>query len=380
MVTKQKKTSMPGATQPVRFYKIVALTFLCITILLLGLIVFMSSKRATITILTKPEPLETSFTVDVTNGTSDGIWQTVTTTEMTMSKTFNPKGTRVEEGIAKGNVTLYNDSATAQPLVATTRLLTPEGILFRLKNSVTVPANGSIVTEVYADQKGASSDIGASDFSIPGLPEARRKEVYAKSTDKMSGGMSSIGVVNATDLARAETELKEHLDALAQTNLKTLYPDATFAFKVIDTQFSSDTELGTETTAFVVTAKAQVTAVFYNAKSLAELAQENLKKQIVDSNEIVHETESIPEVAIDGVDIAAQKATVTVTYDGLVSLDQNSKNLDKGIFYGKSEDEVRRYVLSLDHVSGVEVKFKPIWNKSVPHVADHVDLKVRQVE
>ncbi len=63
-----------------------------------------------------------------------------------------------------------------------------------------------------------------------------------------------------------------------------------------------------------------------------------------------------------------------------MSLDPNSKDLQRMVFYGKNEEEVRRYVLSLDHVSGVEVKFKPIWNKSVPYVADHVNIVVRQVE
>lgn len=371
---------MPGTSQPVRFYKIVALTFLFITIVLLGLIVFMSSKRATITILTKPEPVEKTFTIDLVNGTSNNVWAAVTSTEISLEKTFNPKGTRQEEGIAKGEVTLYNDSATVQPLVATTRLLTADGILMRLKNSVVVPAKGIIKTEVYADQKGAGGNIGPSEFSIPGLGEGRRKEVYAKSESAMTGGIAYIGILDAKDVAQAETAVKQYLEEKAKIELQKMYPDKTMVFKVTDTNITSNAEVGKEAAEFVVKGIAKVSVVFYDDMALGAYAEENLKKQIVDSNEIVHKSESLPKASVESVDAATGKATLNVSYSGLVSLDPNTKDLQRMVFYGKSEEEVRRYVLSLDHVSGVEVKFKPIWNKSVPYVADHVNIVVRQVE
>ncbi len=371
---------MPGSSQPVRFYKIVALTFLFITIVLLGLIVFMSSKRATITILTRPEPIETTFTLDLASGTVNNVWTEVTSTVMNIEKSFSPKGTRQEEGIAKGTATLYNDSATAQPLVATTRLLTKDNVLFRLKNSVVVPAKGTVQAEVYADQKGAASNIGPSEFSIPGLGEARRKEVYAKSEAAMIGGIAYIGILDAKDVAQAETAVKQYLEEQAKIELQKMHPDKSMVFKITETNVTSNAEVGKEAAEFVMKGTAKVAVVFYDEKALGTYAEENLKKQIVDSNEIIHESESLPKAALESLDAATGKAVLNVSYNGLVSLDPNSKDLQRMVFYGKSEEEVRRYVLSLDHVSGVEVKFKPIWNKSVPYVADHVHIVVRQVE
>ena len=52
----------------------------------------------------------------------------------------------------------------------------------------------------------------------------------------------------------------------------------------------------------------------------------------------------------------------------------------KIMFFGKTEDEVRRYVMALNHVSGVEMKFHPAWNREVPHVASRVEVTIRQVQ
>lgn len=67
---------------------------------------------------------------------------------------------------AQGTITIYNDySAAPQELVATTRFVTPDGKIFRIVNTVTVPgatvaANGTITpssidTPIIADQGGS---------------------------------------------------------------------------------------------------------------------------------------------------------------------------------------------------------------------------------
>jgi|GEM_PF-2889425 len=101
---------------------------------------------------------------------------------------------------AIGTVTLYDTTSTSQPLVANTRLLSETGVLFRLKDAVTVPANGSVEAQVFADQPGASGNIEASRFTIPGLNSARQVEVYAQSQNAMTGGIAFVGVVDQADL------------------------------------------------------------------------------------------------------------------------------------------------------------------------------------
>src|SRR3990167_6086342 len=124
-------------TQPVRFYKFVALTFLIVTIVLLGSIIFMSSKRAEITIITKAESVEVNTTVDIDPRQTDTIVSGfVTSTFVELTKVYSPQGNKTVEDLATGEVTLINDSNLPQLLVIKTRLLSTGGILFHLKEGV----------------------------------------------------------------------------------------------------------------------------------------------------------------------------------------------------------------------------------------------------
>ena len=68
----------------------------------------MSAKRATITVITKPEPVEAIFVLEV-DGT-DATKGIIKTTEVALSKEFKPSSTREEDSVATGVVTLFNDS------------------------------------------------------------------------------------------------------------------------------------------------------------------------------------------------------------------------------------------------------------------------------
>ncbi len=375
------KTVGNQTQQPVRFYKFVALTFLIITVLLLGMIVFMSSKRANITVITRATSVDVKTQVDI-NGNKNIVPGFVTSTFVNIEKLFSPQGSKIEDGISEGMVTIFNDTDFDQPLVATTRLLTPEGILFRMKNREVVPANGSVVTEVYADQKGATGDIGSRNFSIPGLRAEKQKVVYAKSDDPMSGGVRTVGILTTEDIEKAQQIVLSDLKKKGVNKLEQMNDTSSdgVLYEVAQYTFEYDEELGVETDGFVLSGKATIVGISYDNGALFDYAQKMLEKQVVDNSEILQSVESEPVVVIEDYDLSENTATVGITYSGLVNLDSNSKELQKLIFFGKTEDEVRRYVMSLDHVQGVEMSFKPLWNRSVPHVASRVKITVREVE
>ncbi|HAT03582.1 MAG TPA: hypothetical protein DCS29_02270 [Candidatus Magasanikbacteria bacterium] len=378
MVSTRSNGTQPTG-QPVRFYKFVALSFLVITIVLLGVVIFMSSKRADITIITRAEPVDATMSVDLgsTNAVVSGF---VTSTFVEMTKNFSPEGTKTEEGTAEGVVTLYNDTDVAQPLVATTRLLTSDGVLFRLKSAITVPAQGTIQANVYADKAGTGSDIGPASFTLPGLREDKQTLIYAKSEMTMSGGTRSIGVLSQDDVSKAEKILLEELKKKASEDMTALYPDKGALFEVAQYAFEHDAELGVETSLFNLTGKATVVGVFYDKDKINTYAQGILEKQVVSNSEVLQSVQDAPTAVIANYDMERGQATLTVTHTGFVDIDPNSKELQKIMFFGKTEDEVRRYVMSLNHVQGVEMHFRPLWNRSVPHVASHVNIVVRQVE
>lgn len=368
--------------QPVRFYKFIALTFLFITLALVGTIIFMSSKRATITIITKSEPLEVTDTVEIRPGDTEAVISgMVTTTIIEYEKVFSPEGSRTEDAVAVGKVTLINETTAPQPLIATTRVLSADGVLFRLKDAVTVPAQGSITASVYADVPGARGNIATSTFTIPGLSEEKQKVIYAKSDNEMSGGVRTIGIVDNEDVEKAEKTALEEMKLRGAAALENFAREGMVGmFDVVQYTFEDVTGIGTEVDSFVIKGRATIAGVWYDDSQAQSFAQDMLNKRVVDNSEILSSVEPAASVSLEGYDLETGIIQLTIAHRGLVNIDENSRELDKSSFFGKSEDEVKRYVMSLKHVEGVEMSFKPLWNRSVPHVANNVEIIVREVQ
>ena len=386
MAPKRKQTSMPdkGGNQPVKFYKVVALTFLFLTVALLGIVIFMSSKRATITITTKNTPIEINNNVEI--GSSDqqnSIDGFVTSTYIVVSDRFSPTGNREEPGLATGNITIYNDGSLDQPLVATTRFLTPDNLLFHLKEKVVVPAGGKIEAEVYADEEGEIYNVDPIErFSIPGLDKARQKIIYGSSDETMKGGIKYIGILSQDDIDRAEKILIEKIVQQAEKDLSGLHPDMESMFSAEGVHsFETDAEIGKELSEFNLSVKASIVGIFYNKEDILEWAENMLMKRAVSDAEIVKASSEEPTVTLeDYKNFEPDKAVLKIVYTGMATLNPEGKQIQKMMFFGKSKDEVRRYLLSLNHVHGVEVKFRPAWMGTVPHVAERVNVVVKSVE
>lgn len=376
-MTPYRKETNGQNEQPVRFYKYVALTFLLVTIILLGVIVFMSSKRSTITVITKSDSVEVNETVLVGG---DGIQGEIKTQEIELTANFKPTEVKEEQSIATGAVTLHNDSSLSQPLVATTRLLASDGILFRLKNRVTVPAGGTIQAEVYADQPGSSSEIGPTQFTIPGLREETQKLIYATSEEKMVGGIKKTGVISTADWTRAQQEMQEKIKALGKEKFSTTTEEQTVVFGLTNFSMNSESKVGDELEEFLVVGKGTLVAVYYNVDDVKIKLKEELEKHLISEYELVASGDENMTVNLGNFDLENNQAELTVYCNGVVSLSPESPQISKDMFFGKTKDEVRRYLLSLDHIQGVEIKFSPAWMRTVPVIADHVTVVVKNVE
>jgi len=381
MVPRRQQTN-PTIEQPVRLYKFIALTFLVLTILLLGVIVFMSTKRTVITIESKPTPVDVTTQVTVGGKTAAAVSGQVATTIVGESMTFQPTGTREEPAVATGTVKIINETDAAQALVRTTRLLTADGTLFRINQKVLVPARGTAEVDVYADQPGGSGNIGPSRFTIPGLRADKQTVIYATSDQIMTGGVRAVGVVSKDDLAAAEKQLLMRLEDAGKKRLTEAQAEGEKdgVFTVSEQSVSSDVEEGEEVSEFTLTGQATIVGVFYDPAAIQSIAREQLLKRAVDDAEVIEGSDEPPAVTVSAHDLDAGTAVLDVAYAGTAFLNPESKQLEKSIFFGKNKDEVRRYVLKLDHVNGVEVKFRPAWVRVVPHIAEHVTVVVKQVE
>jgi hypothetical protein len=123
---------------------------------------------------------------------------------------------------ARGTAVIYNEfSSEPQSLVATTRLETPDGKLFRLVEGVTVPGMtdvsgkkepGAIEADVIADQVGAEYNIEPTTFTIPGFKGGPKYAKFsAKSMKSMSGGGGGSDICHhEIDMDKAESDAKDN--------------------------------------------------------------------------------------------------------------------------------------------------------------------------
>ena len=382
MRVRHTETRAKYSEPSVNFYRTIALSFLVITIALLAVVVFVTSKKATITILAKEDTRSVNLAVGLTSGDSivdnNTIVGTVSSSIINFSQKYYPTGSKTIEGIAGGEVVVYNKTNESQVLVKTTRLVTDKGILFRLSDKITVPANGQVSATVYADKSGIESDIGPSNFTIPGLATDKQKVVYAVSLKSMDTGVRKVGILTEDDIKAAsknfEEKIKEQFAVISSDeNIKNVVT-------VTGANPKSDKKIGEEIDGFNLSGTSTVVIISYNKKSLNDVVSKVVSSKVDNTLEKVLTVTNDPKVVVSTYDAVNKTAQLSVSQDVLVTLDANAEKLSPQYFMNKSKDDIERYVFELSHVAGVEVVFSPSWISKAPTVPDKIKVIVKNVK
>jgi len=361
---------------PVQFYKTIAISFLVITIILLGVVVFITTKKATIEITAKEDTKQVSLSLKV--GETGDMEGTVTSRLYEWSNRYYPTGVKMIEAKAEGKIVVYNKQAKDQPLIINTRLLSLDGILFRMKERVTIPANSQKEVEVYADVVGSSGDILPTQFTIPGLSQSLQTLVYGESVNAMLGGVRKVGMLSIDDLDAAKVLYKEQVKEafLKELGLSSLG----VVLKIDIGKIKSDREIGEEVSEFTLTGSNRVVAVNYDPGRLQEIINNKVSGEIDKGAEKFLAVSNESRVELIAVNEETGVAEFSVYQEVLVTLDVNADKLSIINFAGKKKDEIERYVLALDHVTGVDVKFTPGWMVTAPSVSDKIKIIVKSVK
>lgn len=382
-----KKTSLSekqeiARTIPILLYRRIALTFAIVVAVLLIVVLYLSTMQSVIRVTAIPKDVLIDFLIRTTTiaTTDTEVQGEVKSGTLQKTKTFTPSGTKQTEveDRATGKVTVYNEMSSAQPLVATTRFLTPDGILFRLKNGVTVPTKGSIEAEVYADQKGASGNIQPTSFTIPGLSEAKQKLVYAKSTELFTGGVKYKTVLSQKEIDEAveslKAELLEDAKSMLRAQATTTYSGQAFSVDKIEKTISA--KAGDEVASFDVTLKIYVEAVFYDDDALSKIIKRKLYDGIGQGQEFVDLGESGRNIVVEQVNFQQGVARLHIKQTGRAVVSRMSEALDVGRFVGMSESEVKRLLVEEGIATSVDVQFFPFWVRTVPRLKDHIYIEI----
>lgn len=371
-------------SRSLRVYQKVAIVFVIFSFLLLLGVLYLSISSATIRVVPNAQVVSATVPIELNSnptqlGQAGGV---VLQQTFTKAKEFTlpAEGGTPVEAKAGVTVTMINETGSAQPLVANTRLLSEEGVLFRIDSAVNIPAGGQVEAMAHADVPGAAGEIAPTQFTIPGLPVSLQSSVYAVSVSAATGGVSYIHVVSQENLDEAEKELSEEILAEAETALRAKV-DAKLtgeSYSLEVTERVSDTPPGTEAGKFNISLTVSVTGVFFDQTSIAAAAKAQLIEQLASGYDLVSVNTEGLQMTIQSVDVEKGTASVSVYLDGTAVISTSSDILDKDRLIGRSPEEIITLLKASDAVDDVSITFTPFWLKRVPTLKDHITIDIEE--
>lgn len=363
------------------FYRKVAVVFVVLAVALLVLIIYAVMGRASVVVMAKEDSVSGSFIVDV--GRGDGVVPgRVLETSETLTRSFPvSEGTSVPAK-AVATVRLTSTLGSPQTLVATTRLLSESGVLFRLRDRVVVPPRGSVEAVALADEPGRQGEIGAATFTIPGLTAEMQRYFTVETVEPPTGGETTGGVVAQGDVDAATSVLKEELGKRITGDLRTKAKAdgiAATAESVSVSVASAEAKpaVGEAAPSFDLTVVVKVTAVFYDRDALLAAVREEVRRQVPPDRVIRSLDEQGMSVAVEKVDLAGGQAGLRVSVAVKAAVTGSLPSLAKDKLVGVSIDAAKKYLEEVDGIASVSITASPVWARRLPSVPGRISVEVR---
>jgi hypothetical protein len=353
--------------------------------------------EADVRVLMKTTENSSDVLVDASqNGLSD-IPLEIMEREIVLQDTFSSTGS--ESGNNKkatGVVTLYNEySQEDQPLVATTRLLTEDGKLFRITESVIIPGYtkegesvipGEVSVSVKADEAGESFNIEPTRFTIPGFEGSEKYEnFYAISEEAFVGGgddEKSVRVVSLQDIENAqekiESNIREEAKRIFQEGLdeQWIVLDETLTIEIR----ASDAfpQEGTVAETFEYTVTAFVRAMATREDTIRNFASQKLRERISQKNEGASWNVKHIDVQYGKVDanFEDQKLSLKLYATAQWMAGLETEEFKKNIL-GKNIQEIQEILDEYSYIEQINIDIRPsLFFTRIPVVESRVYISV----
>jgi hypothetical protein len=232
---------------------------------------------------------------------------------------------------ATANLTVFNAySSQPQNIVANTRFVTQDGVIFRSTSALTIPGakieNGKIIpssidTQVVADKPGESGNVGQTQkLTIPGFAKTPKFEgFYGELKDGTNGGfVGNTSVPTEKDLAAAKAEgfalVSEQLQAKQKGAVSegfTVLPGAsaiTLTKQTVESTADANSTVG-------VTTEAQYLVLAFREEDVKMLLQSKVRSVVGQEFEVKSETLNYSALNPKTVAISSGRMSVPVNYN-----------------------------------------------------------------
>lgn len=304
--------------------------------------------------------------------------------EETATKDVQSTGSEFVEDRAQGTLTIYNAYSTnPQRLITNTRFESPEGLIYRVRNPVTVPGYttsggevvpGSTSVTVYADEAGQKYNIAPANFTIPGLKGTDQfDDMYAKSDSAMSGGfVGEKAVVDQSVRDAAVSDLKTELSDRVKNDLAEKLGDGQiYNESLVEVEFIEQPDRATDSGAQVAV-KAIATVPVFSESQVAELLAS--EGGIVFSNPLRIQNSQDVSLEIQQSETEGNlELTVSGTAELVAVFDQDQFIRE---IAGKDQGSVGAVLTGYPGIKDLSLSVYPFWRNTLPKDVDKFTVQV----
>ncbi len=351
---------------------------------------------ATVTVVPRSLDLDVSTNIKaVNNPVGDGIRYEIIKLSKSKNTSVEATGEEEAEVKASGRIMIYNNySADPQRLIIRTRFESPEGLIYRIPESVVVPGKttkdgkdvpGSIEVEVFADEPGQKYNIKNVDFTIPGFKNdpAMYNAFYARSVTDMSGGFvgkrkTVLPESKESAIAKIEAELRDEikrdLQAKIPDNLVLLDGGIYYeSFELPQQEESSSVLVGLEVVAY---------ATLFNKEDLSKKISGEYLVGYEDWNGINVNIGDFGTLMVSGgIEKNDDLRDLDLKIEGKTTLFANIENdllIEKLV--GLSRKEAQYIMDEFPGISSIKASIRPVWKKSFPDNPDKIKVNISLVK
>ncbi len=377
----------PKVQKSVNLYRRLVWRFVIFTIVLLLVVFYFSFSKLNIVIFPKGEVINDSLLLKVSSIATtseemdadfrEQVAGTVKEMTVTEEKTFSATGEEFVGEEIYGKVEIINNSNKAQTLVATTRILSPDNKLFRIKNPVNVPAGGEVAVDIYTDKPSEDMAIAATNFTIPGLWLGLQDKIYAKSSEAFIYRQKVNRYIKASDIEQAMKEMNDLLLAKVKSSGPLMSASDQVLYETLSpASFVTSAKVGENKDNFTVTAKGSLVILSFSKDQVAKLTAAKLALLVPDDKELIDYNQNNITYTFDNYDSKTGVATIKASFTGTMILKNNTEIIDKKNLVNLNRQQLENYLKTFPEIKNYELRFFPSFINRAPRLPERISIEI----
>jgi hypothetical protein len=294
---------------------------------------------------------------------------------------FQATGAKVLGKEVTGKAIIHNNKGDKQILIATTRLMSPEGKVYRIKDRVEIAPNGEVEVEIYTDEPSEEMAIGPTRFTLPALWAGLQDKVYAESKESFSYNTQVEKHVQQIDIDKGLQDLKASMvDKVARQfgdNYKG-YDKVIFEIDKNSLEVETTAKAGDKVADFSISLNARVNVVAFNNGEAERLSEGKFLSKAPTDKKVLGLDPAETEYALSSTDFKSGQAVVEASFVGFLAARKGDALVEREKLVGLNEDQIKGYLDGSDNFDSFKITFSPSFMKKAPILVDRIKVVIKE--